>query len=95
VHNTFAREAQYVSEEGATPIPARIRLHTKFLRMGDLDREGYARVIDDVNEVRIDIGELTPVRLATIDFGNGVKFSIVNVVPDKDDNFWTCEVAPV
>lgn len=95
VHDTFAREATYTAPaEGATPVPARIRLHTKFLRFGDLDREGYAQVIDDVNQVIVDVGEVTPEMHGLIDFAGIRKYRITNVVPDESSVFWMCEVQP-
>lgn len=96
VHSTFAREATYTSPEaGSTPVAARIRLHTRFLRYGDLDREGYAQVIDDVNQVMVDVGEVVPARLGVIDFGGVRQYRIDNVVPEKDEEFWMCEVQPL
>jgi len=95
VHTTFAREATYTAPaEGSTPVPARIRLHDKFLRFGDLDREGYAQVIDDVCEVRVDLGELVPERYGKIDFQGIRIYDITEVVPDDSRGYWTCKVQP-
>lgn len=93
VHSTFAREATYTSPEaGATPVAARIRLHTKFLRFGDLEGEGYAQVIDDVNQVMVDTGEITPQMHGLIDFEGIRQYRITNVVKEKGEAFWVCEV---
>lgn len=95
VHGTFARAATYTPPgDGATPVAARIRLHTKFLRFGDLEGEGYSRVIDDVNEVMVDTGEFTPQRLGIIEFTNGRKYSIDSVIKEDGEQFWTCQVQP-
>ncbi len=95
VHSTFAREATYLAPEaGATPVAARIRLHTKFLRYGDLESDGFAQVIDDVNQVMVDSGEIIPRQHGVIEFASGPKYRITNVIPDKDSEFWTCEVQP-
>lgn len=75
-------------------MPARIRLHTKFLTFGDLDREGYARAIDDVNQVRVDTGEVIPKRGGLINFIGVAQYRIGDVIPEKDDEFWVCEVKP-
>lgn len=95
VHDTFSLDATYVGpNDGDTPVPARIRLHTQFLRFGDLDREGYTRVIDDVNEVKIDTGEITPAMHGLIEFSATKKYHVVNVLPEKDEQFWVCTVQP-
>ena len=95
VHQTFARDATYTAPgEGGAPVPARIRLHTKFLRFGDLESEGYTRVIDDVNEVVIDTDEFIPQRLGVIEFSDGRKYRIDLVIKESGERFWTCQVQP-
>ena len=96
VHKTFARDATYTDPgAGASPVAARIRLHTQFLRHGDLDREGYAQVIDDVNQVMIDTGEIRPRTHGVIDFQGVRKYRITEVIKDEGEQFWTCQVQPV
>lgn len=95
VHDTFARDATYTGpEDGAMPVAARIRLHTKFLRFGDLDREGYAQVIDDVNQVMVNTGELTPKTHGLIDFEGVRQYRITEVVKETGEVYWTCRVQP-
>lgn len=95
VHDTFAREATYTEPEaGAVPVAARIRLHTQFLRFGDLDREGYAQVIDDVNQVMVDTGEITPRQHGLIDFEGIRIYRITEVIKETGETFWTCRVQP-
>jgi hypothetical protein len=95
VHDTFAREALYTGPEvGDLALPARIRLHTQFLRFGDLDREGYAQVIDDVNQVMIDVGEVVPKKNGRIDFEGIRIYRITEVVKETGEQFWMCRVQP-
>lgn len=93
VHSTFARDASYTAPTpGAIAVAARIRLHTRYLQFGDLDREGYAQVIDDVNEVLVDTGELIPAMHGLIDFEGIRQYRITDVVKDVGEQFWTCKV---
>lgn len=95
VHGTFAREATYAPPEaGSTPVAARIRLHTKFLRYGDLESEGYAKVIDDVNEIMVDTEEIAPVMHGLITFADGRQYRIDNVIKEVGEQYWTCQVQP-
>lgn len=95
VHDTFARDATYTGPDpGDLPVAARIRLHTQFLRFGDLDREGYAQVIDDVNQVIVDTGEVTPKQHGLIDFESIRQYRIAEVIKEEGEPFWTCRVQP-
>lgn len=95
VHDTFARDATYTAPTvGATPVAARIRLHTQYLRFGDLDREGYAQVIDDVNQVMVDTGEIVPAKHGLINFENIRLYRITEVIKEVGETFWTCRVQP-
>ena len=95
VHSTFAFPATYTAPGGAPPVQIMARLHTRAIRFGDLDREGYAQVFEDANRVVIDLAEVTPVRLGQIDFGSGRTYSIVNVIDRPGEPVIECEVKPV
>lgn len=94
VHRQFARSAVYRSapnEIVSTPVLA--RRHTKQNVIGDLDREGYATVMQDVNAVVLDNLEVQPVQGALIEFvADGAKFRIENVENSDDGRFVRCPV---
>lgn len=91
-HATFALSAVYRSADGNTETPCNARLHSEKKVFGDLDREGFARMIEDQNLIVLDKREIgTPEKNATVDFGNDIIVEIVNILPDTDD-FVRCEV---
>ena len=93
VHATFALPAVYTSPDGLTVIPCMARKHNEKKVFGDLDREGFAQIIEDVNQVIFDEIEVTPQRKGTVSFENGTEvFTIVNLLPDTTDNFRRVEV---
>lgn len=69
VHQQFALPAFY-SDAEATVVeqPISVRLHNDLKKFGDLDREGYARVIETVNQIVFDRDEVMPQRNATVIF---------------------------
>jgi len=95
VHATFAFPAIYTPPGGGVPVEINARLHTRVVRFGDLDREGFAQVIEDVNRVVIDLAEVSPVSRAQLDFGDGRVYSIVNVIDRPGEPVVECEVKPV
>lgn len=42
VHDTMALDAFLYPQPGATPVPVRVRLHTKFTQIGDDRSQGWA-----------------------------------------------------
>lgn len=94
VHRQFAVPATYTAPTvGAVPVPCSVRLHTRIARFGDLDREGYAEVVEDVSKIIFLQAEVTPVRKALVEVA-GKQFTIDLVVPPDDDLLVTCEVKP-
>lgn len=93
VHATFALPAVYSSPDGLTVIPCMARKHNEKKAFGDLDREGFALSIEDVNQVVFDELEVVPQRNGTVSFENGTEvFTIVSLLPDTTDNFRRVEV---
>jgi hypothetical protein len=94
VHETFSFDAAYTAPGGADPIVVKGRLHTRMVQHGDLDREGYAQVIEDVNQVVLATAEVTPVKGAKIDFGSGRVYRIDNIMPVEGQPVVACRVSP-
>lgn len=85
-HATFSLPAVYRSADGNTETQCSARLHSEKKVFGDLDREGFARMLEDQNIVVLDIREIgTPEKNATVDFGNNIIVEIVNILPVTDD----------
>lgn len=92
VHSTFSLPAVYTSPDGV-PVACMARKHNNMKTFGDLDREGFALNIEDVNQVIFDKLEVAPQRKGVVDFGPGQgRFDIVNILPDSTDNFLRVEV---
>lgn len=53
VHNTFRRAAHYypTADVSGAGVAVSIRLHSLIVREGDLDREGYSQVMEDVERM--------------------------------------------
>ena len=93
VHSTFSLSAVYYPPDGGAAVPCKARKHNSMKAFGDLDREGFALNIEDVNQVIFDGLEVIPQKLGVIDFGVGQgRFEIVNILPDSTDEFRRVEV---
>lgn len=67
VHREFGVPASYQSPvSGSLPVPCTVRFHTRTVNFGDLDREGYARVAEDINRVIFLRSEVEPVRRGVV-----------------------------
>lgn len=53
VHSTFGIPASFHARSGTT-IAGSARLHYKMKTFGDLDREGFAQIVEDIDYVVID-----------------------------------------
>jgi len=71
VHSTFAGAATYYAPGSVVAVPVTVRHHTATVVGGDLDREGYAEQIEDVNRVIMDTTEVTPVYKGKLVMSNG------------------------
>lgn len=95
VHAQFAVSAEYTGPAlGSSPIPCNVRVHTKIARYGDLDREGFAEVVEDINRVIFLQSEVTPARKGLVTIYSGHEFTIDTIEPPTDDTVWVCMVAP-
>ncbi len=86
VHREFGVPAVYQSPvSGAEPVPCTVRFHTRIARFGDLDREGFAQVVEDINRVIFMRSEVDPLRRGTVTI-NGRTF-VLEVREPSDDGF--------
>ena len=95
VHDTMALDdSLYYSEAGATPVPVRVRLHTKFDAIGDDRSMGWAEIeairprviflVDSPDSVKPERGGIVFVQM-------GEAYEIDNTLP-SDDITITAEV---
>lgn len=102
VHNTFRHPAIYTAPDGVTVTNVMVRLHNKLEVFGDLDREGYAKRFEEVNQAIFDSTEAVPKKSGVLDFGvtalhvpipgSDRKYQIVNVTPAEGDRYIRTEV---
>jgi hypothetical protein len=88
VHDAFSLPALFSSKDGSViDAPVNVRLHNKLERFGDLDREGYARVIENVNQIVFDSEEVAP-QEGTLTFSfvdePALVYRVVNVLEAPD-----------
>lgn len=94
VHREFGLPAVYRSPTiGAEPVPCTARFHTRIARFGDLDREGYAQVVEDVNRVIFERAEVDPVRRGTVTL-MGREFVLETCEPSDDGRWAVWNVVP-
>lgn len=71
VHKTFGVPAFYKDSSLSTPVEISARWHNKIERMGDLDNQGYAEIIQGIDRVLFDATEARTVgvkRLGEVSF---------------------------
>ncbi len=96
VHAEFALPAVARSRDGLSQTPINARLHRDLRKpFGDLDREGFAMVIQTHNEVIVDSTEWWPKKNWIIDFGRGRVVSIDNMLSSKDERYQKLAVSGV
>jgi len=101
VHATFRRPAVYTSPLGVV-TNVWVRLHADLKVFGDLDREGYARVAEEINQVIFDSTEIVPQKGAVVDLGvdsnhapipgADFKYDITYTTPKKGNRYIPAEV---
>lgn len=93
IHATFSLPAVVSSPDGVTQVPITARLHRDLRKpFGDLDREGFALVVEQYNQVIIDRQEWEPKSGWKIDFGRGRVFRLVDELGDRADRYINVEV---
>jgi hypothetical protein len=88
VHSTFARPVTYVPALGGAGTVVSVRLHTRYARIGDLDREGYSQTIEEIERVIFlasDVARLGIRRGGSITTAEGQKYRLDLKDPTKDD----------
>lgn len=97
VHAQFAIPAVVTPVDESLPqVPVTARLHRDLKKpFGDLDREGFAMVIEQHNQVVFDVREWQtthstwrPKRGDAIDFGRGRTFELGDTLSDRADPYY-------
>lgn len=60
VHDTRKEPALYTAPGSSTPQEVNVRVHEGNRLIGDLDREGYAKVVADLPRIIFDQAEVMP-----------------------------------
>lgn len=63
VHKTLAVSALYSDDAGITNTPITVRWHNKLSVHGDLEREGYAQIIEGIDRLIFNSDELAAIPL--------------------------------
>ena len=93
VHAQFALPAVYYSKDGLRRIPCSVRKHNNDERFGDLDREGFAQVVERANQLVFDSAEVMPQKGATVEFpDDGEVYTIDLILPKTSGQYIRCEV---
>ena len=93
IHEAFTVAAVVRSPDGLTAIPVGARLHRDLKKpLGDLDREGFALVMEFYNQVIFDTQQWVPKKNWVVDFDRGRVFQIVNIIPESGERFRRTEV---
>lgn len=96
VHAEFALPAVATSPDGAQSIAINARLHREIKKpFGDLDREGFALMIESYNQIIIDTVEWVPKKNWKIDFGRGRVVNIDNIDIVRGERYTKCQVSEV
>jgi hypothetical protein len=95
VHEQFGLPATYTAPDvGAVALPITVRWHTKTVRHGDLDREGYAQQLEDVNRVLFDRTQVTPARNGVLVL-EGSTYYVDFLLPAEGTQFIPADVVRV
>ena len=58
VHRTFGIDAEYWLNDGDTPVPLRVRWHSRLTLSGDPTGDGYPLSLDSIDRVIFNMDEL-------------------------------------
>ena len=93
IHGQFSLPAVVRSPDGLVEIPVDARMHRDLKKFfGDLEREGFAQVIEQYNQLIFDSEQWYPVRGYTVDFGRKRVFEIHDILSDRGDRYIRAEV---
>lgn len=94
VHAQFALPAVVRSPDGLSEVSVNVRLHRNVRKpIGDLDREGFALVIEMGNGIIVDREEWEPKKNWTIDFGRDRVFNLDTLDDDKGERYVRMQVS--
>ena len=94
VHVQFSIPAVVRSPDGLVEVPVNARLHRNARKpIGDLDREGFALVIEQANGVIIDRQEWEPIKNWVIDFGRDRVFNLDTKDDDQGERYVRMQVS--
>lgn len=96
VHQTFRVDALYTPPGASAALPIKVRHHTREMRFGDLDREGYAEVAEDINRLVFYREEIDPVQHAIVQIkSSGNKYRLDLRVRQDDETLAVWDVLSV
>lgn len=90
VHATFSHPAIYTDPVTSVESGCTVRLHNEFKRFGDLDREGFAQAIEEINQAVFDSAQIVPKKNGLVKFVEMFgqpTFEIVNITPPAGDKY--------
>jgi hypothetical protein len=88
IHEHFGREVEYVGPTGGASQRTSARIHTQNVLVGDLDREGYPRIMEDVDRVIFLTSEVQRLgirRGGTVTLPAGLSYRLEIREPARDD----------
>lgn len=91
VHDALAVEAVYTDPDGVNATTLSVRWHNRINRHGDMDAQGYAEIIENIDRIIFDLEELaakgvTLAREGTVTLSallGGATFSLDAQEPDS------------
>ena len=88
IHDHFTVAAVVRSPDGSVAVNVGARLHIDSKKpFGDLDREGFAIVIEEYNQVIFDRLQWEPVKGWNVDFGRGRIYTLTNSLNAKSARY--------
>lgn len=93
IHDQFTVAAVVRSPDGSVAVDVGARLHIDSKKpFGDLDREGFAMIIEEYNQVIFDRLQWDPIKNWTVDFGRGRVYVLGNFLGAKSGRYAKMEM---
>ena len=93
IHDQFTIAAVVRSPDGSVTVDVGARLHIDGKKpFGDLDREGFALVIEEYNQVIFDRQQWEPQKGWSVDFGRGRVYNLVNFLGPRSARYIKMEI---